>query len=140
MPWHDIGAVVAGASARDISRHFIQRWNAIKLEKARENLTYPYLIPKSYVEISVSEKFLSPVPLRRVTCQVLRSVSSWNCGFIEQDTVEQSIHDAYIQTITKAQHFVYIENQFFISLGVGVPSVKNQIADTLLKRIIRAYK
>lgn len=56
MPWHDIGAVVgerknflfpfclpnwnvflAGASARDISRHFIQRWNAVKLEKAREN-------------------------------------------------------------------------------------------------------
>lgn len=37
MPWHDIGAVVVGASARDISRHFIQRWNAVKLEKAREN-------------------------------------------------------------------------------------------------------
>lgn len=58
MPWHDIGAVVgklrdkysrhkfekifilifsAGASARDISRHFIQRWNAVKLEKARDN-------------------------------------------------------------------------------------------------------
>lgn len=37
MPWHDIGAVVVGASARDIARHFIQRWNAVKLEKAREN-------------------------------------------------------------------------------------------------------
>lgn len=42
MPWHDIGAVVAGASARDISRHFIQRWNAVKLEKARENLVSIY--------------------------------------------------------------------------------------------------
>lgn len=37
MPWHDIGAVVTGAAARDVARHFIQRWNAVKLEKARDN-------------------------------------------------------------------------------------------------------
>lgn len=37
LPWHDVGAMVAGASARDVARHFIQRWNATKLEKAREN-------------------------------------------------------------------------------------------------------
>lgn len=30
MPWHDIGVMVQGATARDIARHFIQRWNAIK--------------------------------------------------------------------------------------------------------------
>lgn len=138
MPWHDIGAMVVGASARDISRHFIQRWNATKLEKARENLTYPYLIPKSYSEIPLIDHKLSAFPLHRVTCQVLRSVSSWNSGFIEQDTVEQSIHEAYVQTITKAQHYIYIENQFFISLGT--PQVKNQVADALLKRIVRAYK
>ncbi|CAH2109320.1 unnamed protein product [Euphydryas editha] len=35
MPWHDVGVVVQGAAARDVARHFIQRWNAIKLEKAR---------------------------------------------------------------------------------------------------------
>lgn len=48
MPWHDIGCVVVGHSARDLARHFIQRWNAAKLEKARENLSFPYLLPKSY--------------------------------------------------------------------------------------------
>lgn len=31
MPWHDIGAVVQGAVARDIARHFIQRWNSTKV-------------------------------------------------------------------------------------------------------------
>lgn len=60
--------------------------------------------------------------------------------------MEQSIHDAYIQTITKAQHYVYIENQFFITmqLGMGVPgaynNVRNQIGETLFKRIVRAHK
>ena len=31
MPWHDIGAVVVGTAARDVARHFIQRWNAVKV-------------------------------------------------------------------------------------------------------------
>lgn len=101
--------------------------------------SFPYLLPKSYESIRVSEKVV-PIPLKRVTCQVLRSVSSWSCGFIEQDTVEQSIHDAYIQTITKAQHYIYIENQFFISLEFGTQTVRNQVADHLYRRIIRAFK
>lgn len=60
---------MVGASARDVARHFIQRWNATKLEKARDNPAYPYLLPKSYGDIRVSEKVIS-IPLKRVTCQV----------------------------------------------------------------------
>jgi phosphatidylserine/phosphatidylglycerophosphate/cardiolipin synthase-like enzyme len=37
MPWHDVSTVVVGQAARDCARHFIERWNAVKLEKAREN-------------------------------------------------------------------------------------------------------
>lgn len=105
--------------------------------------TYPYLFPKSYTNISTQDigVVLPDVTVHRVTCQVLRSVASWSCGFIEQDTVEQSIHDAYIQTITKAQHYLYIENQFFISLdAMAVSSVKNQIANALVRRIVRAHR
>ncbi|XP_037918179.1 phospholipase D2 isoform X3 [Hermetia illucens] len=139
MPWHDVGVVVCGSAARDVARHFIQRWNATKLEKTRENMSFPYLMPKSYNNIQTADK-LPKVILHRVTCQVLRSVSSWSCGFIESDLVEQSIHDAYIQTITTAQHYIYIENQFFITLQMGNGFVKNQVGETLFKRIIRAHK
>ena len=31
MPWHDIGVMVQDSVARDVARHFIQRWNAIKV-------------------------------------------------------------------------------------------------------------
>lgn len=31
MPWHDVGIMVQEATARDVARHFIQRWNAIKV-------------------------------------------------------------------------------------------------------------
>uniref|UniRef100_A0A1I8MGT7 Phospholipase n=1 Tax=Musca domestica TaxID=7370 RepID=A0A1I8MGT7_MUSDO len=143
MPWHDVGICVVGAPARDVARHFIQRWNAMKLEKTRDSLSFPYLMPKSYKQIKLNPN-INLKRSHRVSCQLLRSVSSWSCGFIEQDLVEQSIHDAYIQTITKAQHYIYIENQFFITMQLGatgtLSNVRNQIGEALFKRIVRAHK
>lgn len=143
MPWHDVAVCVVGAAARDVARHFIQRWNAMKLEKTRDNPSFPYLMPKSYQQITLNPNIVLKRP-NRVSCQLLRSVSSWSCGFIEKDLVEQSIHDAYIQTITKAQHYIYIENQFFITMQLGATGslshVRNQIGEALFKRIVRAHK
>jgi len=31
LPWHDIHSAVFGKSARDVARHFIQRWNFTKV-------------------------------------------------------------------------------------------------------------
>ena len=31
MPWHDEALVVFGQAARDVARHFIQRWNFHKV-------------------------------------------------------------------------------------------------------------
>lgn len=142
MPWHDISSVVVGSAARDVARHFIERWNASKLEKVRENISYPYIMPKSYNDIRIDANFWSKskVNLERVTVQVLRSASNWSVGFIENDYMEQSIHEAYVETITRAQHYIYIENQFFISLGFPDTVVKNQIAESLFKRIVRAHR
>jgi phospholipase D1/2 len=72
--------------------------------------------------------------------QVLRSVSSWSAGFLDADTVEQSIHEAYIDAIMKAKHYVYIENQFFISQATHNAYVRNHICETLCKRIKRAHR
>jgi hypothetical protein len=59
---------------------------------------------------------------------------------LDADTVEESIHEAYIDAITKAKHYVYIENQFFISLATHNASLCNHICETLCKRIVRAHK
>lgn len=139
MPWHDVGAMVVGAAARDVARHFIQRWNAVKREKAKFNLSYPYLLPKSYNNIAPCPPITDPL-LHHVKCQILRSVSSWSAGFLDAETVEESIHEAYIDAIMKAKHYVYIENQFFISLATRNASLGNHICETLCKRIVRAHK
>lgn len=68
--------------------------------------------------------------------QVCRSVSMWSAGV----PTEASIQAAYIDIITKSKHFIYIENQFFIS---GVNSngvVSNRILQALVDRIERAVK
>ncbi|KAH0626010.1 hypothetical protein JD844_000707 [Phrynosoma platyrhinos] len=48
MPWRDVGVGVHGLAARDLARHFIQRWNFTKTVKAKyKGPEYPHLLPKS---------------------------------------------------------------------------------------------
>ncbi|XP_076379178.1 phospholipase D isoform X2 [Megalopta genalis] len=141
MPWHDVGVMVQGASARDVARHFIQRWNAIKMEKAKLNPSYPFLLPKSYNDCRSYASFIDLSDVHNTQCQVLRSVSSWSAGFLDSETLEQSIQEAYIDAISKAERYIYIENQFFITLAsMEKTAVKNRIGETLFKRIKRAHR
>jgi phosphatidylserine/phosphatidylglycerophosphate/cardiolipin synthase-like enzyme len=71
MAWHDLSCMVTGAAARDVARHFIERWNFTKFEKAKFHESYHWLIPKSYstVDSIVPPKFL--LRSHRVSCQVV---------------------------------------------------------------------
>ena len=81
--------------------------------------------------------------------QVLRSVSEWCTGM---DKIENSILKAYYRLIENSKHYIFIENQFFVSKSydkeeedseAGKNSissiVKNEIALKIRKRIERAY-
>ncbi|THH27911.1 hypothetical protein EUX98_g6279 [Antrodiella citrinella] len=70
------------------------------------------------------------------TCnvQVVRSVSDWSHGVL----TEKSVQTAYCQLIREAKHYIYIENQFFISATNDKSPIKNQIAKALVERIILA--
>uniref|UniRef100_A0AC35U608 Phospholipase n=1 Tax=Rhabditophanes sp. KR3021 TaxID=114890 RepID=A0AC35U608_9BILA len=134
MPWHDIHSVTFGTAARDVARHFIQRWNATKTEKLKSANKYPYLIPKSYESVRIPRIFFGiSVP---TTVQVIRSVSNWSALV---NRTEDSIQQAYLSLIDKSQHYIYIENQFFVSM-VDSPDVLNLICEALVKRIVRADK
>ncbi|CAF3487840.1 unnamed protein product [Rotaria socialis] len=140
MPWHDEALVVFGSVARDVARHFIQRWNIHKCEKSLENDNYPFLLPKSYddtedLNVRNWKDFLESKPFH-VDAQCVRSVGPWSIG---TKSVEHSIQNAYIQMIDAAKHFIYIENQFFITISQD-SQVRNQLADTLFRRIERAHQ
>ncbi|KAI4336729.1 hypothetical protein L6164_015220 [Bauhinia variegata] len=46
--------------------------------------------------------------------------------------IEKSIQTAYIQAIRSAQHFIYIENQYFLGSSFAWPSYKEAGADNLI--------
>ena len=79
--------------------------------------------------------------------QVLRSASEWSAGI---KRTENSILQGYYQLIENSKHYIYIENQFFVSKSWTDQEkkkcshsisdiVQNQIAYYLRKRIEKAY-
>ncbi|MBA0770961.1 hypothetical protein Gotri_019499 [Gossypium trilobum] len=273
MPWHDVHCALWGPPCRDVARHFVQRWNHAKRNKALHEQTIPLLMPQHHMvlphymgnreidieskgdvnqrELSRQESFSSPSPFediplllpqesdglavsngdqklnglcsrfdpssqkhgvdarsssshdfevdssgsetqitgtaddhycmdpRRVLeanempqsdmeipdewwettvtdeneasvceygeigpripchCQVIRSVSQWSAGTSQ---TEESIHSAYCSLIENAEHFIYIENQFFISGLAEDEIIQNRVLEALYRRILRAHK
>uniref|UniRef100_A0A8C5HWK9 Phospholipase n=1 Tax=Gouania willdenowi TaxID=441366 RepID=A0A8C5HWK9_GOUWI len=116
MPWHDIASVVHGRAARDVARHFIQRWNFTKKEKNNN-------VCQTDVCCDHDPAIITPPP---PNMQVLRSAADWSAGIKYH---EESIHSAYVQVI----------NQFFISCADN-RTVYNKIGDAIIERILRAHK
>ncbi|XP_034034526.1 phospholipase D2 isoform X2 [Thalassophryne amazonica] len=133
MPWRDLSAAIHGRAARDVARHFIQRWNFTKIFKLKyKDDFYPYLLPKSQC---TADSLTFTVPgSRKAKVQVLRSSDRWSAG-----TCENSILNAYIDTIKNSEHYIYIENQFFISCADG-KTIHNGIGDAIVERILRAHR
>jgi phospholipase D1/2 len=135
MPWHDISMHVVGQPARDLTRHFVQRWNYI-LRQRKPTRPTPFLLPPP----DFNPADLEALGLQG-TCevQILRSASMWSLG--TPDVTEHSIMNAYVKLIEQSEHFVYIENQFFISTcEIDGRKVENLIGDALVERVIRAAR
>lgn len=134
QPWHDIGLQLVGQPARDLCRHFIQRWNYLLRTKNHTRLM-PFLIPPSdFTPLELSERRI----IGTCEAQICRSCGPWSIG--TPSKVEHSIQTAYVKAIELSDHFVYIENQFFItSCIVEGTVITNQIGDALVNRIIKAH-
>ncbi|CAK7223389.1 hypothetical protein SBRCBS47491_005191 [Sporothrix bragantina] len=74
---------------------------------------------------------------QKLHIQLTRSCCEWSSGH----KIEHSIANAYIAAITNAEHFVYIENQFFITAtSDDQHPVSNKIGRAIVQRILRAYR
>ncbi|QRV95777.1 phospholipase [Ceratobasidium sp. AG-Ba] len=166
MPWHDVHMTLIGPAVLDIVQHFVERWNEIKTRKYTNKPGIDWLALPHDVSAEPEEPVRrhphrerwhemgrqfkqrwqgddappddeeghSPFGSCRV--QVVRSVSDWSHGVLTENSVQM----AYRQMILEANHFIYIENQFFISNTGNYGPVKNLIAQALVERIVSAAR
>ncbi|KAM3262725.1 hypothetical protein ACQJBY_053074 [Aegilops geniculata] len=124
QPWHDIHAKVEGPAAWDILYNFEQRWRKQGGDHdllVDLNALASLIIPPSAVTF--------PEDQEAWNVQVFRSIDGGaSCGFPttpeeaarsglvsgKNSTIDRSIQDAYIHAIRRANHFIYIENQYFL--------------------------
>ncbi|AAS53442.2 AFR071Wp [Eremothecium gossypii ATCC 10895] len=138
MPWHDVHMMTVGEAARDMSRHFVQRWNYL-LRQKRPSRPTPLLTPPSDFtpeELENSEFFRNLNSRSTCEVQILRSAGNWSLGLQE---TEKSIQAAYLKLIETSKHYIYLENQFFVTASNwdGV-FIENKVGDAIVDRIIKA--
>lgn len=156
MPWHDVAMGVIGPCVYDIAEHFVLRWNFCKRDKYKRDKRYDWLTlegreadedligvqrPKFPVGDYVHHP-LSPLSTKNlnnrgtVHAQLVRSSADWSSGILP---AEHSIQTAYCDLIREAQHYVYIENQFFITAtGENQSPIHNQIGRAIVDAVVRA--
>lgn len=158
MPWHDVAMGLIGPCVYDIAEHFVLRWNFIKRDKYKRDERFDWLElrgrqgededligvqrPKHPVGDYVLHPF-TPMETKNldnrgtVHAQVIRSSDDWSSGIL----TEHSIQNAYSDIIRKAEHFVYIENQFFITAtGDQQAPIHNTVGRAIVDAVVRAGK
>lgn len=62
----------------------------------------------------------------------IKQITDQNLSCAKNLVIDSSIQTAYIQAIRSAQHFIYIENQYFLGSSYAWPSYKDAGADNLI--------
>jgi phospholipase D1/2 len=160
MPWHDVSMGVIGPAVYDIAEHFVLRWNFMKRDKYKRDERYDWLTmegregddedligvqrPKfpvgEYVHHPLTDLKTKNLDNRgTVHAQLVRSSADWSMGILPH---EQSIQNAYCELIRNAQHYVYIENQFFITATSKRDEnpIHNQIGAAIVDAVVSAAK
>jgi phospholipase D1/2 len=158
MPWHDVAMGLIGPCVYDIAEHFVLRWNFVKRDKYKRDERFDWLTlrgreggDEDLVGVQrpkhpVGDYVLHPAtPLETknldnrgtVHAQIVRSSADWSSGILP----EHSIQNAYSEIIRNAKHYVYIENQFFITAtGDQQSPVHNTIGRAIVDAIVQAAK
>lgn len=101
MPWHDVGLQIVGQPARDLCRHFVQRWNHL-IRTKNHTMPMPFLSPPA----DFTDMELKTFGLKG-TCeiQICRSCGPWSMG--TATSVEHSIQNAYLkgESIIHRDHY-----------------------------------
>ncbi|QMJ05013.1 phospholipase [Citrobacter freundii] len=140
MPWQDYHIRIKGPAVDDLTRNFVLRWNSYT-DREKSNVlqtTKPYLqyssgyhSPKAgSCQIQVLRSASLKMRILEFTGSKYHGAEMNNPPSLTQNDILKSM----LLLISKAEHYIYIENQFFVS-AFGAPSVEDvsELSDEALE-------
>lgn len=152
-PWHDMHCKIDGPAAYDVLTNFQDRWLKAAKPHGIKKLKMSYDDALLKIERIPDILGISDAPCLGENdpeawhVQVFRSIDSNSVKGFPKDSrdaiqknlvcgknvlIDMSIHTAYVKAIRAAQHFIYIENQYFIGSSFNWTSYKNLGADNII--------
>ncbi|KAJ8633658.1 hypothetical protein MRB53_026994 [Persea americana] len=153
-PWHDLHCKIDGPAAYDVLTNFEERWlkaskphgiKRLKKSMYDDALLRIERIPDIIGMHDISYSSENDPEAWHV--QVFRSIDSNSVKGFPKDPkegtiknlvcgknvlIDMSIHTAYVKAIRAAQHFIYIENQYFLGSSYNWSSYNDLGANNLI--------
>ncbi|TKY63823.1 Phospholipase D beta 1 [Spatholobus suberectus] len=152
-PWHDLHSKIDGPAAYDVLKNFEERWlraakpNGIKKLKSSDDDALLKLDRiRDIIDASNAPSIGDDNP-EAWHVQIFRSIDSNSVKGFPKDPkdassknlvcgknvlIDMSIHTAYVKAIRAAQHYIYIENQYFIGSSYNWSQHKDLGANNLI--------
>jgi len=130
MPWHDISCQLIGGAVTDVAINFIQKWNYVA-----RGTVHPFMLPEKVQVLNPNKYTSEELGYKNCDVQILRSATTWSLGI---PLVEKSIYKGYEHAILNAEHYIYIENQYFISSLDPYTVPQNKLLMALYERLRKA--
>ncbi|CAI9101662.1 OLC1v1039035C1 [Oldenlandia corymbosa var. corymbosa] len=152
-PWHDLHCKIDGPAAYDVLANFEERWFKASKPQGIKKLKVSY--DDSLLRLERMPEILGASDSPCVVdsnpecwhAQIFRSIDSNSVKGFPKDPkeatlknlvcgknvlIDMSIHTAYVKAIRAAQHFIYIENQYFIGSSYNWSQYKDLGANNLI--------
>ncbi len=132
MGWHDVHAKVEGPAAQQLLETFTERWNDHEhpLAASKYN-TVTTSIDRVNVQLPVLPGNTHQVEVLHTYSCGGEQNSGW--GYIFAGDGIRSIRDAYLKAIDQAQHYIYIENQYFSDMEDVVSALLDKLGNSQVK-------
>ncbi|KAK3022839.1 hypothetical protein RJ639_046659 [Escallonia herrerae] len=152
-PWHDLHCKIDGPGAYDVLTNFEERWLKASKPHGIKKLKMSY--DDALLRIERMPEIMGAGDAPCVSdnspeswhVQIFRSIDSNSVRGFPKDPkdataknlvcgknvlIDMSIHTAYVTAIRAAQHYIYIENQYFIGSSYNWGSHKDLGANNLI--------
>jgi phospholipase D1/2 len=152
-PWHDLHSKIDGPAAYDVLQNFEERWRKASKPQGIKKLKMSDEDALLRLERVPEILGVDDAPCLREDdpegwhVQIFRSIDSSSVKGFPKDPkeatnknlvcgknvlIDMSIHTAYVKAIRAAQHFIYIENQYFIGSSYNWTHHKDLGANNLI--------